>query len=106
MKGQRIGGYAERGRDLARRHSIGTGLHEQPEGIEPIFLGKCRKRGDGIILFHISIIMEINLTVKHVFFKRSADNPSNRLDFAGPRDHSPVSQLSPRLFIRPQNDQS
>ena len=50
---------AERFRDLARRQSIGAGLHEQAERGEPRFLGERGKRGDGVFVFHISSIVEM-----------------------------------------------
>lgn len=45
--------------NLPRRKPLGSGLHEQPENIEPRFVAERDKGGDGFLLFHISNMMEI-----------------------------------------------
>jgi hypothetical protein len=34
--------------DLASRHALGPGLHQQAEDIEAGFLRECRESGDGV----------------------------------------------------------
>ena len=45
--------------DLPRGKPLRSGLHEQPENIEPSFVTERDKGGDGFMLFHISNMMEI-----------------------------------------------
>ncbi|MGJ0453532.1 MAG: hypothetical protein ACR65T_09945 [Methylocystis sp.] len=54
--------------DLPRGKPLRSGLHEQPENIEPSFVTERDKGGDGVMLFHISNMMEL--------FAKSS--PSNR----------------------------
>ena len=44
--------------DLAGRQAVASGLHQQAEHVETIFLGEGRKRGDGSVRFHHSMIIE------------------------------------------------
>jgi hypothetical protein len=60
MKGQRIGRKSEAGADIAGRHAVGPCLDQKPENVEAIVLRQCRQNGDRILLFHISMIIEIN----------------------------------------------
>jgi hypothetical protein len=69
MKGQRIWSEAEGGSDRARRHSLGAGLHEQPEYVEPIILSESGQGRDDIRLFHISTNMEMTRR-RQVIFQR------------------------------------
>ena len=54
---------------LADAETFRSGLHQQPEHIEPVFLSERRKRGDNIRLFHISTNIEIISCVKTYFDK-------------------------------------
>ena len=45
--------------DLPRGKPLRSGLHEQPENIEPSFVTERNKGGYGFILFHISNMMEL-----------------------------------------------
>lgn len=45
--------------DLPRGKPLGPGLHEQPENIEPRFVTQRDKSGYGVMLFHISNMVEI-----------------------------------------------
>jgi hypothetical protein len=44
---------------MAGRHTRGPGLDQKPENVEAIILRQCRQNGDRILLFHISIIIEM-----------------------------------------------
>ena len=48
MEGERGGGEAQPLPDLPSRHSVRSGLHEQPEHIEAGFLREGRQGGDGV----------------------------------------------------------
>ena len=45
--------------DLPRCKPLRSGLHEQPENIEPSFVTERDKGGYGFLLFHISNMMEL-----------------------------------------------
>jgi len=45
--------------DLPGGKPLRPGLHEQPENIEPSFVTERDKGGDGVMLFHISNMMEL-----------------------------------------------
>ena len=45
--------------DLPRGKPLRSGLHEQPENIEPSFVTERDKGGYGFMLFHISNMMEL-----------------------------------------------
>lgn len=46
--------------DLSRGKPLGPGLHEQPENIEPRFVTQRDKSSYGVMLFHISNMVEIS----------------------------------------------
>ncbi len=45
--------------DLPRGKPLRSGLHEQPENIEPSFVTERNEGGYGFLLFHISNMMEL-----------------------------------------------
>lgn len=59
MERQRRGRKPEPLADLPRRKSIRTGLHEQPENIEPRLVSESDEGGYRFLLFHDSNIMEL-----------------------------------------------
>jgi len=61
------GGKPERVGDLTGRHAVGPGLHQQTKNIQSIVLGERRQGRDGMVLFHISVFIEISSDVKRYF---------------------------------------
>ena len=59
MEGERGGGDAERLGDGPGRQARAARLDEQPEGVEPRLLRERGQGGDGVLLFHFSISIEI-----------------------------------------------
>jgi hypothetical protein len=59
MEAQGIRREVECGSNGARRHSLGTGLHQQAEYVEPTVLCESGQGRDGICLFHISTNIEM-----------------------------------------------
>ena len=51
---------ARAGCHLPGRQAVGTGLHQQPEHVEPVVLRQRGQRRQGVGVFHVSIITEIN----------------------------------------------
>ena len=54
MKCEHTGRELESPGDLASRHSLGSGLHQEAEDVEAIILRESGQSRDGIGLFHIS----------------------------------------------------
>jgi hypothetical protein len=52
---------------MAGGHSLRPGLNQEAENIKPIFLCQCRQNAQGVLLFHISIEIEIYNAVKGYF---------------------------------------
>ena len=59
VKCQGVGRELERGGDLARGHTLRSGLHQQAEHVETTVLGERGQSRDGICLFHTSTNIEI-----------------------------------------------
>ena len=59
MKCQRVRREVERIRDLPGGQPFGTGLNQQPEHGEAVFLRERGQGRDSIGFFHISIVIEI-----------------------------------------------
>jgi len=59
MEGQRVGRKRERVGDGSGRHAPRSGLHQQPEYFEAIFLCERGESRDSIFLFHISTNIEM-----------------------------------------------
>jgi hypothetical protein len=53
--------------DMAGRHALRSSLNKEAENIETIFLRQRRQDIDSVLLFHISIGIEISSVVKSYF---------------------------------------
>jgi hypothetical protein len=59
MKRQRIGREVDRFGDLSGGHAVGSGLNQEPEHGEAVFLRESGQSRDGICLFHTSTNIEM-----------------------------------------------
>ena len=59
MEGERGGGQAQLGRDVAGGESLAAAPNQQPEYIEAGLLGEGVQSSDGDLFFHNSKVMEL-----------------------------------------------
>jgi hypothetical protein len=58
MKGEHTWRELESAGNLACRHTLRSGLHQEAKDVETIILRESSERSDGIDLFHISTNIE------------------------------------------------
>jgi hypothetical protein len=66
MEREGVGGEAELFGDVTGRHAVRSGLDQQAEDFQPVFLRQCGQGRDGVYRFHISTIIEISPVVKDI----------------------------------------
>jgi len=56
---KRVRREVERARDRTRGHAFGSGLHKQPEHIEPVVLRERRQRRHDLQFLRVSVNIEM-----------------------------------------------
>ena len=67
MKRERVGREPKFLGDVTRGHALRSGLHQQAEDFQPVFLGKSGQGRDGVCFFHISANIEITAACQDGF---------------------------------------
>ena len=84
MRRERIGRHGEAPGEFASRQAFGFVPNQQPERLQPGWLGEAGEGGDGFIDFHISRYIEIYDRSMTILPKIRRVDPSRRSGYQNP----------------------